>query len=433
METGPPTSRELASDYGERAQVHELDSGMYIVLAVPVTNVVSFHGSFVSVPDFAAGEELLRNLTVSMLDKGTKSRSKIELATELESIGAEINFYTDGVRVRVSGRSLAEDIPKVLSLLAEQLNEPSFSDSELTLLKGRYEAALRRSLSETSAMAIGALSRSVYGPDHPGYVHEPLVEIERLADISITEIKAFFDSQMHRKDFSLAIVGETDWKRIESVLESDFLSDHDDHDSASLKDWSLKSQEPGQERITIEDRENIDVKFGHAIDMTPVDEGYVALYLGNYILGGNFSARLMSVIRDEMGLTYGIHSSLSGMDTMHHGAWSISVTLSQHALEKGIYETMSQTRLFVKEGVTDDEIEEKKQTIIGSYKVGLSSTRALSSALLRNAENGRVPSYLDDFPGLVAEVTISEVNRLITAHLNPDRLHVAMAGSFDSE
>ncbi|GMQ82469.1 MAG: pitrilysin family protein [Rhodothermia bacterium] len=433
MEASRATSQELASDYGERVQVHELDSGMYIVLTAPVTDVVSFQGSFICVPDFAAGEELVRNLTVSMLDKGTQSRSKIELATELESIGAEINFSTDGVRVRVSGRSLAEDIPKVLSLLAEQLNEPSFSDSELTLLKGRYEAALRRSLSETSTMASGALSRSVYGPDHPFYVHEPLVEIERLAAISITEIETFFGSQMHRTGFSLAIVGETDWKQIESVVNSVFLSDHDDRDSASSQHWSLIPQEPGEEKIIIEDRENIDVKFGHAIEMTPVDDGYIPLYLGNYILGGNFSARLMSVIRDEMGLTYGVHSSLSGMDSMHHGAWSISVTLSRHALEKGIDETVNQARLFVEEGVTDNEIEEKKQTIIGSYKVGLSSTQALASALLRNAEKGRVPSYLDEFPRLVAEITTLGVNNEITAHLDPDRLHVAMAGSFDSE
>lgn len=431
MESGHTTSQNLGSDYGERTEVHELDSGTYILLRAPVTNVVSFSGSFKCVPDFGAGEELVRNITVSMLDKGTQSRSKIELANDLESIGAEINFSTDGVRVRVSGRSLAEDIPKVLSLLAEQLNEPSFSESELTLLKGRYEAALRRNMSETSTMASGALSRTVFSPDHPFYEHEPLVEIEQLESISVAEIEAYFRSKMFRKRLTLAIVGETDWTQSGMVIKRDFVASNDESDSASHQEWPLIPQKSGEERIAIADRENIDVKIGHAIDMTTVDDDYLSLYLGNYILGGNFSARLMSVIRDEMGLTYGIRSSFFGMDNRHHGAWRISVMLSQPALERGIDETMNQIKLFVDEGVTDSEVEEKKQTIIGSYKVGLSSTRSLASALLHNAEYGRAPSYLDHFSGLVTKITTSDVNDLIAAHFNPNDLHVAMAGSID--
>ncbi|GIS56662.1 MAG: hypothetical protein CM1200mP1_06000 [Candidatus Neomarinimicrobiota bacterium] len=46
--------------------------------------------------------------------------------------------------------------------------------------------------------------------------------------------------------------------------------------------------------------------------------------LGIYILGGNFSARLMQTVRDEQGLTYGIGSSIGGsnfglMATGAHG------------------------------------------------------------------------------------------------------------------
>ncbi len=433
MEAGQPQSQSSSSSYGDRAEIHELDSGRYIVLAAPVKNVVSFSGSFVCLPDFASGEDLLRSLTVAMLDKGTQSRSKIELATELESIGAEINFSTDGIRVRVSGRALAEDLPKVLSLLAEQLNEPSFAESELTLLKGRYEAALRRSLTETSTMASDTHSRRVFNPNHPFYAHEPLVEIERLSELSASDVDAFFRGHMLKRDWSLAVVGETDWIQIESVIATEFQSSHNHENSAPISEWSARQHKAGVDKIHIDDRENIDVIIGHAVQMTPVDDGYIPLYLGNYVLGGNFSARLMRIIRDEMGLTYGIRSSLSEMDRLHYGRWSISVTLSQDALEEGIDETMNQVRRFIQDGITEEETEEKKETIIGSFKVGLSSTRSLASSLLRNSEKGRDPSYLDEFPGLVAEVTASDINAQISTHFDPGRLHVAMAGTLELE
>jgi predicted Zn-dependent peptidase len=160
-----------------------------------------------------------------------------------------------------------------------------------------------------------------------------------------------------------------------------------------------------------------------------VDPTYLPLYIGNYVLGGNFSARLMTVIRDELGLTYGIRSALSDVDVLHHGIWSISVTLAHENLERGISETLRQAREFVSGGVSDSELREKKTTITGSFKVGLSSTGAIAGALLRNAEKGRLPEYFDRFPALVDALTVDRVNETISENFDPDQLHVALAGS----
>jgi len=163
--------------------------------------------------------------------------------------------------------------------------------------------------------------------------------------------------------------------------------------------------------------------------MTSIDPAYLPLYVGNYVLGGNFSARLMSVIRDEMGLTYGIRSSLSDVDALHHGMWSVSVTLSQANLETGVEETMKQLREFVLRGISEDELAEKKTTLTGSFKVGMSSTSAIAGSLLRNAEKDRSPEYLDSFPDRIEALTVGDVNERIGQYLRPDSLHMAVAGS----
>jgi len=365
-----------------------------------------------------------------MLDKGTQSRTKIELAEALEGIGAHISFSTDGIRVRVSGRALSRDISFVLSILGEQLREPIFPENEFELLKGRYEAAFLRSLTNTSTMSSSTLSRRVYAPDNPNYAPDPRLEIDRLRDITVDAVKSYYDRKRMGCDCTLSIVGDTTWNAVSAVLSDEFR--HGSGNASEFPEWSVHHIAPGREEVHILDRDNIDVRFGHAIDMKSTDEDYVPLYIGNYILGGNFSARLMSVIRDEMGLTYGIHSSLSDMDRWHHGMFGISVTLGRDLLDKGIQETMNLIRRFAEKGVTQDELQAKQSTIVGAFKVGLSSTRSLAGALLRNAEKGRDPAYLDHFSSIVLDTTLDDVNDRIFGHIDPNKLHVSLAGSLSN-
>ncbi len=431
MSAVPGNKSPSRSEFENRVEVHSEESGSYLVLPAPIKDVVSFHGSFLNIPDYGNGEDLVRDLTVSMLDKGTQSRSKLELAEALEGIGAQINFSTDGIRVRVSGRALSRDILAVLALLGEQLREPSFPENEFELLKGRYEAAFLRSLTNTCTMSSSVLSRCIYAPDNPNYVPDPRREIERLRDITIDAVKSYFRRKWIGRDWTLSIVGDTTWNELSSALSDEFRPALNDG-ATDFPEWPVRPVAPGREEVHIPDKDNIDVRFGHAVDLKSIDEAFVPLYLGDYILGGNFSARLMSVIRDEMGLTYGIHSSLSDMDRWHHGMWGISVTLGRDLLEKGIQETLNLVRRFTENGVTQDELEEKQNTIVGSFKVGLSSTRSLAGALLRNAEKGRDPGYLDRFSSIVMDTTLDEVNDRISQHLDPDRLHVTLAGSLSN-
>ena len=177
------------------------------------------------------------------------------------------------------------------------------------------------------------------------------------------------------------------------------------------------------------DKSNVDVRLGHAVPIRRDHDDYSALYVGNYILGGDFAARLMSTIRDEKGLTYNIRSSLSGVTTRYAGSWQTSITLSHDAVDEGIAATKEVLRRFVEEGATEDELDAKKTTITGSYTVGLATTERLAQSILTNAERGFDVSYLDDFPEEIRALTLDDVNDAIARYFDPDALHEALAGT----
>lgn len=417
---------ELAS-FAERVKERQVGPCRLLMLKTPVRSVATWKASFKSHPTFADDEDLVQGLTVSLLDKGTQRHDRFAIAEELENRGAQVQFNSDGLYIEFSGRALSEDLSDVLALVAEQLREPLFDGGEFEKSRSRIAASIQRSMESTGSQALSAMTRRLYSPAHPNYSPEPTERIARLADIDVDDVRRYHARHFGSNHFTFVVVGDFDETQIVKTLEAQF-GDWDPHNVPARFDAFAETVEPGTTEIPMPEKQNVDVRIGHGIDFLRDHPDYVPLYLSNYVLGGNFSARLMQTIRDEMGLTYGIRSGLYGISTDYTGHWQVAVTLSTENLTRGVDETIKEVRRFVVEGLTEEELSDKKTTIVGSFKVGLATTNGLASTLLKNAERGFDVGYLDRFPEEVESVTIERANEVVRQHIQPDRFFVAMAG-----
>ena len=57
--------------------------------------------------------------------------------------------------------------------------------------------------------------------------------------------------------------------------------------------------------------------------------------------------------KNQLGLTYGINSSLAGMEDKRDGTWRITGTFAPSLLQKGIEETIKQIENFAEKGITE--------------------------------------------------------------------------------
>lgn len=413
----------------ERVEERQAGPCRLLTLHSPVEDVVSIRGSFLAQPDFKEGEELIQDLTVSLLDKGTRKRDRFAIADLLEHRGAQLRFSSDGLRVRFSGRALRDDLPEVLAVLGEQLIEPLFDEAEFAKAKAQQAAALRHSLESTGAQASGALSRLLYSEAHPNYTRPAEDELSRLQEIGPDQILQYHTNHFGSNGLVLVLAGDIDAERAEEVVRERFGT-WSPHRAEPVFDALASPRDITRAEVFMPDKSNIDVRMGHPLSVLRSDPEYPRLYVGNYVLGGNFSARLMATVRDEMGLTYGIHSALSGISSLHTGHWHVSVTLSQGTVEQGMEATMDQMRRFVEAGITSDELEEKMTTITGTYKVGLGTTGGLAATLLYHAEQGFDIGYIDRYPLEIGALTLDEVNEAIRTHLHPEDVRIALAGTF---
>src|SRR6056297_747117 len=193
-------------------RVHEATCGTAHVwmLPTPVDRVVSFRGSFETRPDFGAGEELEQKLMTMMLDKGTLQRDRFAVAEAMEDRGAQLSFSADGSRCGFSGRVLRDDLPDVLALVAEQLQEPLFDEDEFVKVKAQHAASLRRSLDRTSTQAAGALARRLFPVDHPNYRPSEASMLDRLDALTIEDIRTYHAEHVGARGLEIALVGDLD-------------------------------------------------------------------------------------------------------------------------------------------------------------------------------------------------------------------------------
>ena len=414
--------------FEERIKEVRIGSCRLLMLKSEVENVVSWQGSFLTYPDFAAEEELVQSLVVSLLDKGTLERDKFQLADVLENKGAEVRFMQRGLRIGFSGRSLSDDFDEVFDILVEQLLTPKFDPEEFDKSRMRIAASIQRSKDQTAARASLALRQLMYGPAHPNYSFTADEELATLQSLSASDVKAYHAAHFGANDCIMVVVGDIDMDAVEQTVARHF-SKWAQHEVQPAFSTAYQEASPQVVHVPMPDKFNLDVRLGHQLDIRRQDKQFTPLHVGNFILGGNFSSRLMDVIRDEMGLTYGVHASLPGVSKHYGGHWQISITLSQDKLEEGIDATKKLVTDFVQKGVSEEELEEKKTTITGSYKVQMGTTHGLASLILRSLERGFERSRLDTFSGEVAALTTDDVNSALTAYLNPESLHVASAGT----
>ena len=421
----------------DRMTSGEVAPGLRLVtMPMGVPDVVTIYGSLYGGEVFNSSDNCaLSDVTAAMLDKGTRQRDKFAISGLLESVGAHISFSSDDYRVNFSARCLREHMPLVLELLAEQLREPAFEEADLESLKKRMLGNLLRDQESTHEQAQLRFSQLAYPEGHPNYTppfDRQKADVKRLTGAQLTE---FHDRYYGRGSLLVVATGDVDHSQLAEALLSGFgdwrpvqldlppkdrLRGHRDHPAV-------------EEVVALPDKTSVDLILGLVTPIHREHPDFLPLYVGSYILGGNFAARLMTTVRDEAGLTYGIGTGLGGAGEGKDAFWITSGTFAPALLEAGRAATMEQITRWAESGVTAKELAAKKTTITGTFQVGLATTRGMAAAMLDVLERGLELDYLDEYPQEIMGLKLAAVNRAISKYIRTENLLAVAAGSLDDQ
>jgi zinc protease len=399
-----------------------------VVLKTGVQDVVTIRGSLPAGDSRSpATNPAIATLAGGMLDKGTTQHDKFAIAQLLGDVGATINFSVAPSALTISARCLRKDLPLVVSLIAEQLRSPAFSEDEFSKLKKQLAGRARRQLDDTDFRAADSFSRGIYPPGHPNH-QQPVSEILAGAEKAmLEEVKAFHAKYYGPAAMRLVLVGDVDPAVAQAEVKKAFAGWSGGEPQTRPAKAGPVDTFPDQV-VYMPEKTNISVVWGQTTGLRYADPDTLALRVGTAIFGSGFSARLMANVRDKEGLTYGIGSYVSG-DTFVDGDWRIQANFAPELLEKGLASTKKQLLAWYQDGVTDAELAMRKTDLAGSYKVGLSTTSGMAGTIL-NTLNRELPlSFIDEYPTRVSALTTAQVNGAIKKYLNPEKMVVIKAGT----
>ena len=414
---------------GHRAQTAGIDLVTY---HTNVRDVVVLMGALPAGDAMAGtGNAAVPTLTGMMLDRGTSTFDKFAIAERLENAGATISFAVGTQSLEIRAKCLQKDLPMVLSILAAELRSPALAPAEFAKARQQFIGSLQESLQNTGARAQEAFARAIFPPGHPNRPHTVEEFLSAAQSATLEEVKAFHVKYIGPKHMTLVLAGDVSDRAVRREIAKDFAGWSGGEDYLRPLEPAIaarEAQRTGPLEVPLKDKPSTTVIMGQATGLRYHDADSIPLRVGTAILGQGFTGRLMGTVRDREGLTYGIGAGVTA-DTIADGAWSISATFAPALLDRGIATTRQVLEQWWRDGITDGELEARKQGIVGGYFVGLSTTGGLASVILTDLQRGYGLDWLDRYPEVVQGVSREAVDHAMRAHLDPGAMVVVEAGS----
>jgi zinc protease len=377
-------------------------------------------GSSQDPPDKAG----LANLTASLLDEGTLTRTSRQIAEQIDFVGGSLEARATEDFTTASARVLRKDADLGFALLADLLQHPAFHKQEFERVRTQILGEIISDDDDPGNVAMKAFHQLIFH-GHP-YSWPTHGTEETLNKITATDVQQFHAREYLPNQTILVIVGDLTQEQATALVQTHFGSWKKGLPSPYL----LKKPAPIDRKMVqlIEkDLTQSTIVLGHT-GISRTNPDYYAVTVMNYILGaGGFSSRLMDSIRDKQGLAYGI---MSHFDTrVMPGAFFINLQTRTEVTNQAISGVLAEIKGIRDTPVTDQEINEAKSFIIGSFPLRIDSSAKLANVLAQVELYNLGLDYFTNYPKAIERVTKDDVQRVAKQYLDPQHYALVVVGS----
>ncbi|MBI4462008.1 MAG: insulinase family protein, partial [Acidobacteria bacterium] len=370
-------------------------------------------------------------LASRLLTEGTTSRSALDIATAIESVGSSLNATADYESCVVTATVLKKDFDLALELVGDVLRNPVFPEERVARERARLMAQIRSAQDQPRTVASWTFNELVFA-GHPQ--HRPSLGYgETVERLTRDDLASLHEQYFAPNNTLVAIVGDISLAEAFAKVE------------AALGGWAAKRIEPlrlpelrrQEKRVTKYvpmDKEQVNVYIGHVgIDRSNPD--YYALEVMDTILGGGpgFTSRIPGHLRDEQGLAYSTFSNITGSAGLDPGRFIAYIGASPENLEKAIAGILKEIQTIVAEPVTETELADAQAYLTGSFVFEF-DTNADIARFLVDAETYKLGfDYIDRYPGEIRAVTVADIRRVSRRYLDPENYTLVVVGPVDEQ
>jgi zinc protease len=358
----------------------------------------------------------------ALLNDGTSSHSAGQLADLIDGKGA---FFMAGSQMdyaKTTLFSLSRFATDVLPVFIEMINDSIFPGEEVELYKANMKQQFLIQSERVNVQSIQALLNAMFGKD--GAYGDP-TSISDYDMLKRDQIFEFYREKVQHAPRMIIASGKIDNDLKEFIIKSFSHLKIQSPKESVPKIFGSTSKPEEWIKIPGKNTNQVSMRLGR-IGLSKEHPDYWVLSILSTILGGYFGSRLNKVLREEKGLTYGVHSYITHFKNSSY--FSIHSELNRDNWEEAYAETLSvfddlKTNLVEKEEL-EMVVRYIKGNLLQSFDGPFAQSNYLMTSLMLGLDKNRAHLYFD----YLDHVTPEEIRVSAQNYLNENSFYKVVAG-----
>lgn len=406
-------------------QKYELDNGATLLLSPNDLNDIVAMSIYVKGGEFLEKIPGVSNVMSTVMMKGTKKYSSLELAQILEENGIKINPSTAADDFSIDVLTTKSQLAKTFEILDEVVNNATFDDFEIDKTKNDMLSSIQKSRDIPMNVAVENYKDLIF--ENSVYSYGNKIYEKTLPKVGRDDVLEYYNTIFNPNNIVISVNGNVNLKDITNPLVDIFGA------KASTKfnysDYAstiTPLNTPKKSIVEISDLQTAWLVIGWQTAGLQNTKDFATLKVIDSILGGGMSSRLFRNVRDQEGLAYQLGSSFSpkilkGSFTMYIGTNPKTLYLAQEKM-------LEQVNRLKSEFVSDKELQEAKEKIIGNYIISQETNLDKATTVGWFETSGRGFDFQTKYETLINNVTASDIVEVANKYFNENYVTSVVKG-----
>lgn len=339
-----------------------------------------------------------------MMFKGTPTRDFLDISTQFEELGAEINAFTSKEYTCYYARFVDDKLAKVMDLFGDMVTNSLFSQESINSEREVVIEEIARGEDTPDDHIFDLFSESML-PDHP--LGRPIVGTRDIVGgFEHADCQSYHDTHYKTGNLVVAACGNIDHAVLVALAEQ-YLSGvpqgvrtQRDHDiNSSNESFNFLKKETEQAHII----------YGMPALPANHPDRYIASVI-ELALGGGMSSRLFQEVREKRGLAYAVYAMT--MPYIGHGQFAVYAGTRPANIEEVVGIVKDEMAKIASEGIREDELSRVRDYAMGHILLDMEMTTKRMVRIGRGSVlNLDLLSY-DEISAMYNAVTLDDVGRV---------------------
>lgn len=355
-----------------------------------------------------------------MCFKGTLKRKSLDIAYELEAMGAETNAFTSNDYTGYYVKGQAHLFPQLLDVVSDVYLHSQFPEAEIEKERGvilgeidMYEDMPHRKVHDVA-------NELLYGDQPAGYLI--IGPKENIKKFTRDDFVAYHKAHYVAPKTTIVIAGNIDEAASITLTKKLF---QDIADGKRVEKKKMTTQTGDRTKVFTKKTDQSHIIVG--LRSIPVDHpDMTALSLAIGILGQGMSSRLFTKLREEMGAGYYVRSSISASNDGGDIAFSTGTEPKRvPEVTQAILNELEKMRTIT---VSDQELRKQKQYTVGTLLMSLETSDALAGHYAYYAMMRTPLKTPEQQIKEIKAVSPADISRVARKYLKESLVHIAVVG-----